>query len=115
MTRFAAALSVVVGVMVGAGCADEVTTEVELSGLVLDRNTEAPIEGANVTFRSDTLDLATATTDSDGHYEMIVETQVSFGQVRAEHPDFEPAEKSVYFDTPQRRVDLLLRSVTPGG
>jgi hypothetical protein len=111
MTRLAAALLL----MAGAGCADEVTTEVELSGLVLDRNTEAPIEGANVTFRSDTLDLATATTDSDGHYEMIVETQVSLGQVRAEHPDFEPAERSVYFDTPQRRIDLFLRSVTPGG
>jgi hypothetical protein len=111
MRRIAIALFIVLC----AGCAEEVTTEVELSGLVLDRATDAPVEGATVTFRSDTLDVATATTDSDGHYEMIVETQVSLGQVRAEHPDFEPAEKSVYFDTPQRRIDLLLRSITPGG
>lgn len=111
MIRAAIALST----LMGAGCSEDVGAEVELSGLVLDRATDAPIEGATVTFRSDTLDVATATTDSDGHYEMTIMTQVSLGQVRAEHGAYEPAERSVYFDTPTRRIDLRLRAISPGG
>jgi uncharacterized protein YfaS (alpha-2-macroglobulin family) len=92
------------------GCSDEVTTEVELSGLVLDLETGAPIEGAAVTFRSDVLETASATTDSDGHYEMTILTQVALGHVRAEAGGYQAAQRSVFFDTPTRRIDLSLRS-----
>lgn len=85
----------------------------ELSGRVtalLDGSDEGePIAGARVTFVSDTLITAEATTDATGLYRMRVSTDHPFGQVRAEASGFVTGEETVYFDSPQRRVDVGLR------
>ena len=60
-------------------------------------------------FSSDTLLVSETTTDSDGRYRMRVSTDHPFGQVRAERAGFITQETTVFFDAPQRRVDLQLR------
>jgi hypothetical protein len=85
----------------------------ELSGRVTSLLDESGggdgIPGAHVTFTSDTLLRAEATTDGDGRYRMRVSTDHPFGQVRAEAGGFQPNEATVYFDSPQRVVDVELR------
>lgn len=99
-------------VVVSGGCANEPpTSEKELSGVVRDRLSGARISGAVVSFTSDTLYRQTSRTDGDGHYEMIVETDTPLGQVRAEHAAYQPAEATVYFDAPERTIDLTLLPV----
>lgn len=90
----------------------------ELSGRVseLSGGFEASsIEGATVSFISDTLIVSEATTDGAGTYRMRVTTDHLFGQVRAAAPGYVTTERAVYFDTPQRRVDLELRAEPAGG
>ncbi len=96
------------------GCQGGAPTETyELSGrvsvLLESADEGGPIEGATVRFTSDTLLVAETTTDGEGRYRMRVESDHPFGQVRAEAAGFRPAEATVYFDTPQRRIDLQLR------
>lgn len=95
------------------------TDTFELSGLVTvlleSAADEGGIEGARVIFTSDTLLLVETTTDSSGHYRMRVMTDHPFGQVRAEAAGFIPQETTVFFDLPQRRVDLQLRRMPGGG
>lgn len=86
------------------------TTDHELSGYVIDETTRAPISGATVTFSSDTLYTASTTTDDDGLYEMVVETDTDFGQVRVEKAGYFTTEMTVYFDVDMRRVDFELRA-----
>lgn len=103
-----AALLLAFGVI--AGCAEDTpTTDFELTGFVSDDVDGHPIAGATVRFTSDTLYTATAGTDGDGRYEMVVSTDTPFGQVRAEAAGYTPAEKTVYFDSSPRRIDLRLR------
>lgn len=91
------------------GCADDpATSQKELSGTVRDRLSNRAISRATVTFTSDTLYTESTRTDGDGHYEMVVETDTDLGQVRAEHPDYRPGEATVFFDSPQRTVNLTL-------
>lgn len=97
-----------------ASCEGGAPTETyELSGRVsvlLESAAEGgPIEGATVRFTSDTLFSRETTTDAEGRYRMRVESDHPFGQVRGEAPGFLPAEATVYFDTPMRRIDLQLR------
>jgi hypothetical protein len=104
-------LAALAGAGLGAGCSDpSPTARKELSGYVRDERTTEPVRGARVTFRSDTLYTASATTDRDGLYEMVVETDVDFGQVRVEAAGYFPIEQTVYFDTERRRVDFRLRA-----
>ncbi len=97
--------------LLAAGCAGEgASTDVyELSGVVREELSGSAVSGARVTFTSDTLYSRSTTTDGDGLYEMVVETDAPFGQVRAEKAGYRPAEETVYFDSPTRRVDLFLR------
>ncbi len=85
----------------------------ELSGQVTSLLDESgggdPIPGARVTFISDTLIVDEATADASGRYRMRVSTDHPFGQVRAEADGFTANEATVYFDTPQRVVDVALR------
>ena len=67
------------------------------------------VGGASVIFTGDTLYTGRASTDDDGFYELRVETDSPFGQVRATHPDYQAAEATVFFDTSERRIDLVLR------
>ena len=96
------------------GCAEApVTTRYTIAGRVTDAATGAGIAGAAITFVSDTLYDDATTTDSSGDYEMTVESDVLFGQVRAERDGYAPAEATVYFDTRSRRIDLVLRRASP--
>lgn len=84
----------------------------ELTGYVtvLHESSEGgPIQDARVLFISDTLIVEETTTDESGRYRLRVETDHVHGQVRAEAPGFRAHEETVYFDSPQRRVDVALR------
>lgn len=97
------------------GCGDATPTETyELSGRVTEEGSGEPVADATVTFTSDTLYSATTTTTGSGRYEMFVESDVLFGQVRAEREGLVPAEATVYFDVPSRRVDLVMRRTATG-
>lgn len=87
-----------------------VTDRFQVFGVVSDRTTGARISGATVEFTSDTLFRASARTNGNGFYEMVVETDVPFGQVRAERDGYLPSEATVFFDTRERRIDLELRA-----
>jgi hypothetical protein len=101
----AAALSVI-----SSSCTENTRTQTyELSGGVRDDFSSRPIASARVTFVSDTLYMQSTTTDDDGEYEMLVESDVPLGQVRAEKTGYAAAEASVFFDTVARRVELRLR------
>ena len=93
----------------GCGSDDSGTSTYELAGVVEDIASGDPVGGARVTFTSDTLYRAEASTDDEGYYEMSVVTDVPFGQVRAEKDGFLMDEKSVFFDSASRRIDLGLR------
>ena len=86
------------------------TTDRELSGYVTDETTGGPISGATVRFSSDTLYTASTTTDADGLYEMVVQTDAEFGQVRVEKGGYFINELTVFFDTDMRRLDFSLRA-----
>ena len=102
-------LALIAAPMVACASEDPPTDLYELSGYVTEALADAPIEGARVTFVSDTLYTTSATTDEDGFYEMTVETDTPFGQVRAEKDGFIRNEATVYFDSGSRRVDLAIR------
>lgn len=89
----------------------------ELSGRITELRDDGeggadPVAGATVTFSSDTLRVAETVSDGSGRYRLRVETDHRFGQVRASADGYAPAEATVYFDAPQRQVDLALRRVT---
>jgi hypothetical protein len=93
-----------------SACATETATErFELTGRVTEGTTDEGIPRATVTFVSDTLFRASAETSGDGTYQMAVETDVPFGQARAEKDGYLSDERTVFFDTPTRRIDLQLR------
>jgi hypothetical protein len=74
--------------------------------------TVTPVAGATVRFTSDVGDVFETTSGGDGRYHLQVLTRVRFGQVRAEAGGFRPSERTVYFDTPQRRIDIGMRPAT---
>jgi len=85
------------------------TVGYELEGRVTDDFTGSGLSGADVTFTSDTGFSAATRADSGGRYRMAVESDVPFGQVRAEHDGYTAAEATVFFDTEARVIDLTLR------
>lgn len=101
------------GLVLAACGADAPGALYELSGRVAGQHTEGaattPIGDALVRFTSDTGHVSETRTDSEGRYAMQVFSDVAFGQVRAEAAGFAPSEATVYFDQPQRRIDLVLR------
>ncbi len=103
-------VSVTAALFATAGCGSDPTTEAyNVSGYVTELGSGAPIRNATVTFTSDTLRTAETTTNGSGFYEMVVETDTPFGQLRAEADGYDPAEETVFFDGPERRVDLELK------
>ena len=102
--------------VLSGGCgSDEPPTDLyELSGFVHEAMTNAPVEGARVRFVSDTLYRESTTTDDDGLYEMVVETDTPFGQVIAEKDGYVRSQQTVFFDTERRRVDLVIRRAAEG-
>ncbi len=89
--------------------AGSATDAFEVSGVVTDETNGNGIGGATVTFVSDTLFRTRTSTGGGGDYEMTVDTDVPFGQVRAEKEGFVSGEATVHFDTRARRIDLQLR------
>jgi hypothetical protein len=108
------ALLVPVGLALALGCGgDTPGTAFDLTGTVsaqlTDTGNSMPLAGATVRFTSDTGHVTETTSAGDGSYAMQVFTDVPFGQVRAEAAGFGPSEATVYFDLPERRIDLTLR------
>lgn len=103
-----AALAICFGAVAIGGCESSPTQAYELSGVITDERTSAPIEGASVTFVSDTGYSAATSTNGSGEYAFGVETDHPFGQVRAEAEGYRPGEASVFFDAPSRRIDIAL-------
>lgn len=100
----------VLAVIAALSCTSESPTDsFELAGFVTERGSDRGVRGARVVFSSDTRFTAETTTNGDGFYEMNVETDRPFGQVRASAAGFEENEQTVFFDTPTRRIDLSLR------
>jgi hypothetical protein len=84
----------------------------DLSGYVVTERESAgrePVSGARVRFTSDTGLVTETVASGAGRYEMQVESDVRFGQVRAEADGFVPQEATVYFDSAERRLDLVMR------
>jgi len=107
-----AILSAAFATLIG-GCDGGANTEFyELSGEITDERSMAPIEGARVVFSADTGYMAETTTDGGGIYRLAIETDHPFGQVRAEAAGYVPNERTVYFDSEDRRIDLQLRPGT---
>jgi hypothetical protein len=108
-----AALTVALFTLLAFGCEGAPTDAFELSGVVTVLNESGEdggaIANARIIFISDTLLVAETQTDDSGRYRLRVMTDHPFGQVRAEADGFITGEDSVFFDTPQRRVDLQLR------
>jgi hypothetical protein len=109
-----ALLGAVLGAVVMTGCEGGAPTEAyELSGRVTVFNEGGSVDegvpNARVTFSSDTLIVSDTNTDDAGRYRMRVMTDHSFGEVRAEAAGFITGQETVYFDSPQRRIDLVLR------
>lgn len=107
-------LAIVILGLVGTSCGEDTPASAyELTGRVTIELTESgdpmPIGGALVTFTSDTGLAQDTQTGDDGRYEMSVLSDSVFGQVRAEASGFETAERTVYFDGAERRIDLVLR------
>src|SRR5258706_16430615 len=106
---------VLVGALAGAATASCGSTtpglDHDLSGIVINADTGAPIAGAAVTFSTDTLRTYDTTTGSDGVYRLIVDVDVPFGQVSATKLGFSPVSATVYFDTSIRRTDLQMRAM----
>jgi hypothetical protein len=94
------------------GCESSPTDFYGLSGEITDERTGDGIGGATVSFTSDTGYGAETTANGDGVYRLEVETDHPFGQVRAEASGYVPKERTVYFDSADRRIDIALR---PGG
>lgn len=104
------ALAVAASSPVSMGCGGDPTTDAyNVSGYVTELGSGVPIRNARVTFTSDTLRRAETSTNGSGFYEMVVETDSLFGQLRAEAEGYDPAEETVFFDSPERRVDLELK------
>ena len=104
-------VAVSLGVSLVSGCVSESPVQdFEVSGFITDRSTGDAIEGATVSFVSDTRFESATVSDENGLYQMAVETDRPFGQVTANAAGYEPNDATVFFDTRTRRVDLTLRS-----
>jgi hypothetical protein len=73
-----------------------------------------PIAGAMIRFQSDTGRVAEALSESNGRYRLFVVSDTRFGQISATAAGYQEARETVFFDSPSRRVDLVLpRALEP--
>ncbi len=105
--------ALVCALVFASSCKTEVTERYRVSGYVRDLATNDGISNVTVTFTSDTLYTSDTRTAGNGAYELNVESDVRFGQIRAEREGFTTDQRTVYFDSTDRRIDLGLREVTP--
>jgi hypothetical protein len=97
----------------GCAAADEQAFDDRtIEGSVVDEFDAQAIAGAKVSFVSDALDRAEATSDGAGRFSIAVELSqgVRFGTLVASHSDYVAgSQRSVYFDGTALRVELSLR------
>lgn len=110
-TRTLVASALFAALALSSSCESNVTERYSVSGYVRDLATNDGIGGVRVTFTSDTLYTNSTTTRGNGAYQMDVRSDVPFGQVKAEREGFITDQRTVHFDSRERRVDLGLRTV----
>lgn len=117
--RFFASVPVLLLALLASCDGSAPTDTFELSGIITvlleSEDAGGGIAGARVSFTSDTLLVSEATADETGRYRMRLATDHPFGQVRAEADGFQTQDATVFFDMPQRRIDLQLRRLPGGG
>jgi hypothetical protein len=52
--------------------------------------------------------VAEGVSESNGRYRLFVVSETRFGQISATAAGFQEARETVFFDSPSRRVDLVL-------
>jgi len=67
-----------------------------------------PIAGAMVRFQGDTGRAVEGVSESNGRYRLFIVSDSRFGQITANAAGFQEARETVFFDSPSRRVDLVL-------
>ena len=93
-----------------AACGDASLGErLDVTGTVTDAESGRGIDGAAVTFVSDTGLRQETTTGGGGNYGLALFSDTPFGQLRVEAEGFQPRETTVFFDTPLRVVNVALR------
>ncbi len=118
--RPALALLLVLGALSAVGCGPSGPTGegFELVGYVLEARgpgaTGPPIANAHVRFESDTGRSVEGTSAGNGRYRLFIVTDTPYGQVSASAPGYLEARRSVYFDAPSRRIDVILTRVPDG-
>ena len=96
-------------VLASAGCGEgRGLNEYLVEGRITDSFTENGISGARVTFTSDTGFSESTTSGGSGQYSLTVQSDVLFGQVRAERDGYLSNQATVYFDRDERRIDIAL-------
>jgi hypothetical protein len=104
---------------VDAGCGREGPPgeSYEIVGFVVEsvgEGTDGPgIGGAMVRFESDTGRTVETVSEGNGRYRIYVLSETRFGQVTASAPGYGEARETVFFDSPQRRLDLALPRLEP--
>ncbi|GAB4203375.1 MAG: hypothetical protein OHK0013_17450 [Sandaracinaceae bacterium] len=103
------------GLAAGCGRAGPPGDSYEIVGLVVEAAGDGthgpPVGGATVRFQSDTGRTAETVSEGNGRYRIYVLSDTRFGQVTATADGYREARRTVYFDTPQRRLDLALSRV----
>lgn len=74
-----------------------------------DEFTGEGIGNVTLTFTSDTGFTTDTRSGGGGRYQMVVQTDIRFGQVRAEVEGYAAREQTVFFDAEARRLDFTLR------
>ncbi len=107
-----ALLSAVLGLGAGCGTGAPPGEGYELVGFVVESSGTGddgpPIAGAMVRFTSDTGRSVEGATESNGRYRLFLVSDTRFGEITASAPGFLEARETVFFDSPSRRVDLVL-------
>ena len=111
LSRWVPLALIFVAALANACAAPAGADELDVSGRVTASTVAGGhgIEGALVSFVSDTGLRSETVTGADGRYAMRVLSDHPFGQVIAEVEGFVTESRTVYFDRPERRIDLVLR------
>jgi hypothetical protein len=106
--------SVLVGALMSAGCGTNAPPGegYEIIGFVVESvgtgDDGPPIAGAMVRFQGDTGRAVEGVSESNGRYRLFIVSDSRFGQITANAAGFQEARETVFFDSPSRRVDLVL-------
>lgn len=101
-----------VGLLSGCGAGEAPGEGYEVLGFVVEARgtgTDGPrIGGATLHFETDTGRTVEGVSQGDGRYRLFIVSDTRFGYLRANAPGYLEARETVYFDSPSRRLDLVL-------